>query len=142
MPQHRCFSVNTVQFLGTYILNSICERLHLFNAEYLRWCPHTFAEALRGSLESFYLTQQAFICFNNKNTRKRCEIWVNTLEWHQCRRFGVFIVNFEHILYFFLMFLLLLSTLKCLLGRIFSSYWKWKLISFRSSNSSYISGHS
>ena len=39
--------------------------------------------------------------FNNKNTRKMCEIFskltIKTPERCQRRRFGVFIVNFEHI---------------------------------------------
>ena len=42
---------------------------------------------------------------NNKNTRKRCEInsklTIKTPERRQWRRLGVFIVNFEHISYFF-----------------------------------------
>ena len=40
--------------------------------------------------------------FNNRNTRKRCEICskftIKTPEWRHWRRFAVFIVNFEHIL--------------------------------------------
>ena len=47
---------------------------------------------------------------NNRNTTKRCEIcWkltMKTPEWHQWRRSGVFIVNFEHISHLFLVFLL------------------------------------
>ena len=48
---------------------------------------------------------------NNKNTRTRCEICskltVKTPERRHCRRSGVFIVNFEHISHFVLVFLLL-----------------------------------
>ena len=47
---------------------------------------------------------------NNKNTRKRCEIWskltIKTSERPQWRRSGVFIVNFEHISHLALVFLL------------------------------------
>ena len=47
---------------------------------------------------------------NNRNTRKRCEICskltTKTLEWRQWRRSGVFMVNFEHFSYIFLVFLL------------------------------------
>ena len=49
---------------------------------------------------------------NNRNTRTRCEICskltMKTPERQQLRRFGIFIVNFEHILHLFLVFLLLL----------------------------------
>ena len=48
---------------------------------------------------------------NNRNTRKRCEIYLKLTiktsqqcHWH---RSGVFIVNFEHISYLFLVFLFL-----------------------------------
>ena len=38
---------------------------------------------------------------NNRNTKTRCEICskltIKTPEQRQCRRFGVFISNFEHI---------------------------------------------
>ena len=47
---------------------------------------------------------------NNKNTRTRYEIrselTIKTLEQRRCR-FGVFTVNFEHILHLVLVFLLL-----------------------------------
>ena len=46
--------------------------------------------------------------FNNRNARKRCEIFskltIKLPEPCQWRRFGVFIVNFEHILHLFLVF--------------------------------------
>ena len=49
--------------------------------------------------------------FNNRNTRKRCEICsklsIKTPERRQWRRSGVFTVNFEHISHLFLMFSLL-----------------------------------
>ena len=48
---------------------------------------------------------------NNRNTRKRCEIFskltIKTPEWRRCRRSGVFIVNFENISQLFPVFLLL-----------------------------------
>ena len=48
---------------------------------------------------------------NNRNTRKRCEICskltTKTPERCHWRRSGVFIVNFEHVFYLFLVFLLL-----------------------------------
>ena len=57
---------------------------------------------------------------NNRNTRARCEICskltIKTPEQHQWRRFGVFIVYFEHISHLALLFLLLIWTGKCLLG--------------------------
>ena len=46
---------------------------------------------------------------NNRNTRKRWEMYskltIKTPERHHWRRFGVFIVNFEHISHFLLVFL-------------------------------------
>ena len=51
---------------------------------------------------------------NNRNTRTRCEICskltIKTPERRHWRRFGVFLVNFEHISHLFLMFLLLTSS--------------------------------
>ena len=48
---------------------------------------------------------------NNRNPRKRCEICskltIKTAERHQWRRFGVFIVDFEHISQLFQVLLLL-----------------------------------
>ena len=48
---------------------------------------------------------------NNRNTRTRCEICskltIKTIERHQWRRLGAFIVNFKHISYLVLVFLLL-----------------------------------
>ena len=44
---------------------------------------------------------------NNRNTRKKCEICSKlTIKTPERRRSGVFIVNFEHILHHFLVFLL------------------------------------
>ena len=51
-----------------------------------------------------------FFKFNNRNTRKRCEICskltINTPERRHWRHSGVFVVNFEHVLHLFLVFLL------------------------------------
>ena len=48
---------------------------------------------------------------NNENTKARCEICskliIKTPKRRQLRRFGVFIVNFEHISHVVLVFLLL-----------------------------------
>ena len=48
---------------------------------------------------------------NNRNTRPMCETWsklaIKTSERRQWHRFGVFIVNAEHILHLILVFLLL-----------------------------------
>ena len=49
---------------------------------------------------------------NNINTRKRWQMCSKLIIWtpeqRQLRRFGAFIVNFEHISQFFLVFLLLI----------------------------------
>ena len=56
--------------------------------------------------------------FNNRSIRKSCgicaKLTVKKPELHQRCHSGFFIVNFEHILQFFLVFLLL--TLKCFVG--------------------------
>ena len=50
---------------------------------------------------------------NSRNTRARCEICskltIKILERRQCRRSGVFIVNFEHVSKFVIVFLLLIG---------------------------------
>ena len=55
--------------------------------------------------------------FNNRESRKKCEISlqlaIKTPERRQWRRSGVFIINFEHISHLFLLSLLLLWTSKC-----------------------------
>ena len=49
-----------------------------------------------------------FFKVNNRNTRKRCEIFssltIQTLERRHWRRWGVFIVNFEHMSHLFLQY--------------------------------------
>ena len=54
-----------------------------------------------------------FLKFNNRNTRKRCKVCskltMKMPERCQWRRSGDFIVNFEHILDLFLLFLLTLN---------------------------------
>ena len=68
---------------------------------------------------------------NNRNTRKRREICskltIKTPEGHYWRRSGVFIVNFEHILRLFIMFLLLTLN-KSMLAQLF--YWKLICVCF------------
>ena len=61
-----------------------------------------------------YISHQAGIYLlkvNNRNTRARCEICsdltIKRSQRRQWRRFGVFIVNFEHVLHLVLLFLLL-----------------------------------
>ena len=67
---------------------------------------HRNLDAKKGWRKRIYLLK-----VNNRNTRTRCEICskltIKTPEWRQYRRSGVFIVNFEHISHFVLMFLLL-----------------------------------
>ena len=62
---------------------------------------------------------------NNKNTRKRCEIYSKLIvkgpKQRQWRRSSVFIVNFEHISHLFLVFLLLTFT-NCRTWLFFNKY--------------------
>ena len=73
---------------------------------------------------------------NYRNKRKRCEIClkltIKTLERRQ-RRYGVFIVNFEHISHLFLVFLLKTLTGICLLEEAFWQFFmhckvNWKYL--------------
>ena len=63
------------------------------------------------SFRLFYPANIYLFKVNNRNTRKRCEtcskLTIKTPERRQWRCSGVFIVNFERILLFFLVFLLL-----------------------------------
>ena len=65
---------------------------------------------------------------NNRNTRKRCQIYskftIKTPERCQWHRSGVFIVNFEHISHLALVFLLLTLTISLQAGLVFPSFWK------------------
>ena len=65
-----------------------------------------FAENLQAMPANIYLFK-----VNNKNSRKRCEIFskltIKTPQRRQRRRSGVFIVNFENISHLFLVFPLL-----------------------------------
>ena len=57
---------------------------------------------------------------NNRNTRKRCKmcsmLTLEILEKHHWSRYGVFIVNFEHISHIFLVLFCSLWAVKCFLG--------------------------
>ena len=57
---------------------------------------------------------------NSRNARERCEInsklSIKTSEWCQWRHSGVFIVNFEHISHFFLVFVFLTLNWKMFFG--------------------------
>ena len=70
----------------------------------LQICSMVFKE--KPSIYSVYLFK-----VNDKNTRTRCKICskltVKIPEWRYWRRSDVFIVNFEHISHFVLVFLLL-----------------------------------
>ena len=70
---------------------------------------------------------------NNRNARKRCGIYskltiksLSTPNWRHCLCSGVFIVNFEHILYVFLVSRLLTLYKKILIGLLLSFYKKHK----------------
>ena len=79
-------------------------------------------------LTEYQMTTWLTKVFNNNNTRKKCEICANltikTAERRQWRHSNVFIVNFEHISSFFLMFLLTILNKYMLAGwssKIFSN---------------------
>ena len=66
--------------------------------------------------------------FNNKNTRKRCEICskltIKTPKQCYWRRPGFFIVNFKHMLHPFVVFLLLTLNMHLFVGFLKSQLWK------------------
>ena len=71
-------------------------------------------------LISYYLANIYLFKVNNRNTRKRCEVFskltIKTPEPSRWRRSGVFIVNFENISHLFLVFLSLTLNKKMLAG--------------------------
>ena len=72
------------------------------------------------TIRIFYSANIYLFKVNNRNTRKRCEIFskftIKTPERRQWRRSGVFIVNFENISHIFLVFLLLTLNKQMLVG--------------------------
>ena len=72
--------------------------------------------------------------FNKSITKTRCEICskltIKTPERHQWRRFGVFIVNIEHISLLVLLFLLLVWVGKCRLGQQVGWFWDFSTIAY------------
>ena len=68
------------------------------------------------------LANNYFLKINNRNTRKRREICSKLTKKHQndvnWRRFVVFIVNSEHIVHLFQLFLLLTLNYNCLLRKL------------------------
>ena len=72
------------------------------------------------TIRIFYSANIYLFKVNNRNTRKRCEIFskftIKTPERRQRLRSGVFIVNFENISHIFLVFLLLTLNKQMLVG--------------------------
>ena len=62
---------------------------------------------LKYILHRYYPANIYLLKVNNRNSRKKCEICSKLTIKTPERRSGVFIVNFEHILHIFLLFLLL-----------------------------------
>ena len=95
-----------------------CNALCSINFSCFFFGPHVFPDSISYIFCPGYLSFwqiPAGICLlkvNNKNTRTECEICseltVKTPERRQWIPSGVYIVNFEHILYFALVFLLLI----------------------------------
>ena len=83
--------------------------------------------------DSIYPTNIYLFIFDNRNTRKKCEIrsklTIKTPERRQWRRSGVLIFDFEHISQFFVMFLMehIVSIVSILLKHIVT-YWIYFLI--------------
>ena len=90
----RCFFENAKSHLWCLI------HWHLNLITWLKTASKTIYPA------NIYLSE-----FNNRNSRKRCEICskltVKIVERHHWRHSGVFIVNSKHILHIFLVFLLM-----------------------------------
>ena len=81
------------------------------------WENYSLKSNLNSNPANIYLLK-----VSNRNARKRIEVisklTIKTPERRHWRHSGVFIVNFEHISHFFLMFLLLLWTSKCFFRKI------------------------
>ena len=90
--------------------------------DFWSYWDHKVEQALDHS-KSFHLIFPAnnyLFKVNNREARKKCEICsevtIKTPEWRHWRHSGVFIVNFEHISYLFLVFLLLTWNKQMLAG--------------------------
>ena len=98
---------NLIIFVG-HIPLKICQMFYHFS----KFHPSSklWAIPLR-KREKGYLACIYLLKVNNRNTRTRCEICskltIKIPERHYWRRSSVFIVNFEHISYLFLLFLIL-----------------------------------
>ena len=63
---------------------------------------------------------------NNRNTRKKCEIYLKlTTKAPERRKSDVFIVNFEHISHLFLVFLLLTLNKQMLARKVSNDLFYW-----------------
>ena len=107
---------------------------HLWDQLYSRVVYHSVNNILTQRLQETSLKKlnnPANICLfkvNNRNTRKRFEICskltIKTPEQRQWCRSGIFIINFAHISYLFLMFLLLNLNKQMLARKFYLIYMK------------------
>ena len=100
--------------------SQICTPFTFLMGSWLFWVRHSniFKQDYKCMMQNIvrnkkYPANIYFLKFNNRNTRKRCkvcsELTMKIPERCQWRRSGDFIVNFEHILDLFLLFLLTLN---------------------------------
>ena len=103
-PVKKCGVKKTFSFIKTYVVKIILRIISIKYQISNIWFP--------ANIFSFEV--------NNRSPIKRCEICskltIKTLELRHWRRSGVFIVNFEHISHFVLVFLLLIVNKKRLVG--------------------------
>ena len=79
----------------------------------LSGCFHCWLWTSKSQLCSCYPRKLVHAESSNRNTRKGCEIYskvtIKAPERHQELRYGIFVINFEHISHLFLVLLLLLG---------------------------------
>ena len=96
----------SMKYVGVKWVNPVCTNILALYQKALKKLGHKYQIGKDHIAVNIYLFK-----VDNRNTRKRYEICSNLIkkppEWRHRRRSGVFIVNFEHILHFFLVFLLL-----------------------------------
>ena len=109
--------------------NSICDLEKTFLNTQTETLRESFCKIFTLNRFFTFLKQLSFICllkFNNRISRKRCEIClkltIKTPERRHWRRTGVFIVNFERISHLFLVFLLMLEQVNKLVGKFLQFY--------------------
>ena len=113
--QSECWKIWTRKTLWIWTLFTQCKTT-FFKYSFGDWWLSLYSKPTVESCFGKYPVNIYLLKINNRNTRKRCQkclkLTIKTPERRHWYRFGVFIVNFEHISHLFVVSLLLLRTSK------------------------------